>query len=167
MVLPSGPSGAQGIPTMTAAPTTVRDGDRITVSGTGCLDDQGSADGLAAVAQVPLGYPNSNNPQGLSIASTTPAADGTWTLELFVETREEFFGPYEDREATLSAACVEGLSSSAVVLFEYPEIVISYDGTRDDEPETTTTVTAPPTATVAPPAPAPAAPVRGAAAYTG
>jgi hypothetical protein len=170
-VLAGGPAtDAQPAPTMTASPTTVRDGGSIAVQATGCLDEQGSSEGLHAVALAArLSYPNSGNLEGLSAFRTEPAADGTWSGTIYADTREDYFGPYDDYETTLRGVCMRG----DTVLFEYDGIAISYDGRRNDEPETTTsTAVAPtePTTTATSPAPAPAppaGPITTAATYTG
>ncbi len=167
-IVGTGPAGAQQEPTMTASPTTVRNGDSIQVTATGCLDE-GSAEGLNTVAfAAHLSYPNSGNIDGLSAFRTEPAPDGSWGGTILVDTREEYFGPYEDYQTTLQGACMRG----DTILFEYPGITITYDGTADDVPETTVPptdpTTAPAPAPVPTPAPAPAAaPVSAAAAYTG
>lgn len=164
-------AGAQTVaPTWTispVAPAAVSNGSMITASGTGCLDpDTDDGTGMRVVVVIPhLAYPNSDNPEGTAYFLSDPvASDGSWTLTATVDTREEFFGPYEDFDTTASAGCLRGGTEP---IFTYEQ---TYD-IRYDGQQTTTTVAPTPVPTTAPPAPgpaaAPAAPVAAAPTFTG
>lgn len=160
-------AGAQGAdPTWTLSPTTVSDGSTLTASGTGCIDPEtGSSEGVQAVVLIPnLSYPNSSNPDGLAyLYAESVAADGTWTATATLDTREEFFGPYDDFTTTATAGCLRGGSEE---IFTYDQTYdVAYQGNRPSS--TTTTVAPTTTAPPAPVAPPPAAPVAGAPAFTG
>jgi hypothetical protein len=144
-------------PTIEVSPTTLADGQPFTVSGAGCVDpDTGSGEGLSYVVEAPrLGYPNSNNPEGKLLRGGDVAPDGTWSLTVAPDTREAFFGPYEDFETTVSAAC---LDAEGNVVFAYGAVVVRYDGTAQEGTETTSLGTEPSVPEPAPVAPVPATP---------
>lgn len=153
---------------LTVTPTTVSDGSTITISGDGCLDpDTQSSGGLVVVVSGErLAYPNIDNPQGLAYVTAQPDASGAWTATIVLDTREEFFGPYDDFDTSITAGCGESPTGPTVVAYE--PVAIRYEGARVE----TTTTSATPTTTSAPPAaeppvaePAVAQPAR--ASYTG
>jgi hypothetical protein len=149
------------------SPLAVSDGSTITASGTGCLDpDTGDGTGMQAVVVIPhLAYPNSDNPEGTAYYLSDPvAADGTWTLTGGVDTREEFFGPYEDFDTTASAGC---LRAGTEPIFTYEQ---TYDVHYAGQQATTVPTTQVPATTASPapgPTPTPAAPVQAAPTFTG
>jgi hypothetical protein len=155
-------------PTWTLSPSTVSNGSTVTASGTGCLDpDTDDGTGMQAVVIIPhLAYPNSDNPEGTAYFLSDPvAADGSWTLTATVDTREDFFGPYEDFATTASAGCLRGGTEP---IFTYEQTYdIRYTGQQPSStlpPTQVPTTTAPP---VSGPAASPAAPVAAAPTFTG
>ncbi|MEZ5137819.1 MAG: hypothetical protein R2702_01660 [Acidimicrobiales bacterium] len=159
-------------PSWTFSPTTVSDGSAISASGTGCLDpDTGESTGLQAVVELThLGYPNSAFPDGTGyLVAPTVAPDGTWRAQGAIDTREQYFGPYDDFDTTIRAAC---LRDGTTPIFIYEQtIVVHYEGSRAAATTTTTTPTTTALGVVgpspSPPAPAAAQPVTGTSTYTG
>lgn len=164
-------AGAVDEPPITVDPTTVSDGTPFTVSGEGCVDPETQVgDGHKVyVVAMHLAYPNPDNVEGTLYAIADVAHDGTWSVTTAPDTREEYFGPFDDFDTTVTAYCTppEGPSQP---LFQYATVAMHYVGAT---PSSTTTATSPPptasTPTTAPPAtaPAPAAPVSGSASFTG
>lgn len=167
-------AGAASEQPITVAPTTVSDGTPFTVSGAGCVDPETHAgDGYRVyVVAAHLAYPNSDNMQGTLYAIADVAPDGSWSVTTAPDTREGFFGPYDDFDTTVTAYCTPP-SGPSEPLFQYATVTMHYVGAQPTS--TTTATSAPPSSTTetlqrapAPaPQPVPADPVSGDASFTG
>ena len=127
---------------------------------------------LEQVIAAHLAYPNSDNMQGTLYAIADVAPDGSWSVTTAPDTREGFFGPFDDFDTTVTAYCTPP-SGPSEPLFQYATVTMHYVGAQPTS--TTTATSAPPSSTTetlqrapAPaPQPVPAAPVSGDASFTG
>ena len=156
-------------PPITVAPTTVSNGTPFTVSGAGCIDpDTQSGEGYTVIVVAPrLFYAYDTDYSGTLYAMADVAEDGTWTVTTSPNTREEYLGPFDDFDTTVTAYCAPS-GTPEDWLFQYEVVAMRYLG-EEVEPTTTTAVpTSPPTSLPAEPVePAPALPLPAQATFTG
>lgn len=159
-------------PPLTVSPTTVSNGTPFTVSGEGCVDpDTQSGDGYTVIVVAPrLYYAYDTNLSGTLYAMVEVAADGTWTVTTAPTTREEYFGPFDDFDTTVTAYCAPTGEPSDWI-FQYEVVAMRYLGAEVDPTTTTSVPTSTPTSVPAAPAapvePAPALPLPAQATFTG
>ena len=130
----AGPAQAVVTPVFSVSATAGAPGDKLTLSGTGCLsagNHQGDVYAYHGAKSVPVGAPPTTDL--LLTGSTVVAIDGTWTITVDV--------PQTSGVITWVANC--GTTQAGTPIFWYGQVgtfTVSADTTTTTEPAVTTTV---------------------------
>ena len=155
-------------PPIAVTPTTVSNGTPFTVSGAGCVDpDTQSGAGYTVIVVAPgLYYAYDTDLSGTLYALADVADDGTWTVTTAANTREEYLGPFDDFDTTVTAYCAPS-GTPEDWLFQYEVVAMRYLGEQVTPTTPTSVPTSLPTAPVEPVEPGPAEPLPAQATFTG
>ena len=143
----AGPAQAVVTPVFSVSATAGAPGDKLTLSGTGCLsagNHQGDVYAYQGAKSVPVGAPPTTDL--LLTGSTVVAIDGTWTITVDV--------PQTSGVITWVANC--GTTQAGTPIFWYGQVgtfTVSADTTTTTEPVVTTTTEPAVTTTVDPASP--------------
>ncbi len=156
-------------PPLTVTPTTVSNGSPFTVSGAGCIDPdtQSGEDHTVFVVAPRLYHAYDGDYSGTLYVKVDVADDGTWSVTTAPDTREEYVGPFDDFDTTVTAYCTP-TGTPAQPLFQYEVVTMRYLG-AEVEPTPATLVPGPASTSVppGPVEPAPAVPLPAEASFTG